>query len=158
MYCRCHVHTVSIVGFPVILATFYTALLHHPPPFSSTHLTLHTHCTYTPTHSHTLTLTLTRTHTHTRTQAIRLVRLLSLYGPLHKFEQQVVGKGNRIYLVIFGVLSFIFIMAVINVQFFAFVNRDDDIDVFPDIILVSTQHSGGACFSTLLYVPIAVIV
>ena len=49
-------------------------------------------------------------------------------------------------------------MAVINVQFFAFVNRDDDIDVFPDIILVSTQHSGGACFSTLLYVPIAVIV
>ena len=50
-------------------------------------------------------------------------------------------------------------MAVINIQFFAFVDRDDNIDVFPDIILVSTQHSGGgACWSTLLYAPIAVVV
>ena len=67
---------------------------------------------------------------------------MSLYGPLNKFKQQVVGKDKRIYLVSLAVISFIFIMAVINVQLFAFVNRNDEIEVFPDVIMVSTQRIG----------------
>ena len=58
------------------------------------------------------------------------------------------GKDKRIILVSLAVITFILIMATINIQFFAFIPRNDDIDVFPDILLVSAQLT--VCFGVVI--------